>query len=494
MAKRSIAKKKDFDVIIVGGGPGGLAIGSLLAREGISSAIIERDPDLGGRYRSVNFHGFRVDCAIHFLVSLAGAVEKTSLYNLFNLLGIPLEYRIVPWEMGLVTKEKPGEIAYFIMDPALGASNFFEFFAFATGTPMGDSAKDELMRVANITADMSEEECRQVVNVSFADWIDHNVSDPIAQAVMYGMEPIVGAPAKDLNFGYVAKSFGTFITSGAPLLWYPKNGTLEDAIISPLAHYYTDKGGKVITSRAVTAVNIENGRVNGVVAADYRNRFMLEEYSAHAVICAVPIFQAVASNIIRSEFITPNWAESIRRCAALAGPDLSGFFILREEVIPRDGHTYIHIFDTDYGIPTYVGDLALRSFTNAGKPSGKQLVCSLIVGSTPVSQFGLNPAMETVREAHRKWKESVEKAFPGFNHAIEYEGMNLQLNFTRYAYAPVPTEIDLKSPNIQGLFFAGDSIWAVGNPMSDKCYQIAFPLCEKVLDYIRSGARSALSR
>ncbi|GAG15496.1 unnamed protein product, partial [marine sediment metagenome] len=44
--------KREFDAIIVGGGPGGLAIGSLLAREGVSSAIIEKDAVLGGRYRS----------------------------------------------------------------------------------------------------------------------------------------------------------------------------------------------------------------------------------------------------------------------------------------------------------------------------------------------------------------------------------------------------------------------------------------------------------
>lgn len=86
---------------------------------------------------------------------------------------------------------------------------------------------------------------------------------------------------------------------------------------------------------------------------------------------------------------------------------------------------------------------------------------------------------------HKRWKESVEKAYPGFNEAIEYEGINLQLNFSRYAYAVVPEEIDFKSPNIQGLYFTGDSIWAVGNAMSDKCFQIAFPLCEAIMDYIR---------
>jgi hypothetical protein len=119
------------------------------------------------------------------------------------------------------------------------------------------------------------------------------------------------------------------------------------------------------------------------------------------------------------------------------------------------------------------------------EPPGKQLINSLSIGSTPVNQFGLNPSMETVRAAHRRWKESVEKAFPGFNDAIEYEGINLQLNFTRYAYAIVDTELDIQSPNIRGLYFGGDSIWAVGNPMSDKCFQMAFPLSERVMDYIR---------
>jgi len=478
--------KTDFDVVIAGGGPGGLAAGCLLAKEGLSTAIIEKDPVPGGRYRSVDFHGCRVDSAIHLLVSLAGSVEKTSIHEFFTHLGLPLEYKVLPWAMGMVTKEKPGEIDCFEMDPKLGAANFFEFFAFATGVEMADSAKDELMRVASICADMSEEECRKVVGVSFADWIDENVHDPIAQAVMNGMESVVGAPSRDLNFGYVAKSWGTFVSSGAPLLWYPSNDTLENAFIAPMVKYFVDHGGEIITNRTVRDIVVQDGKVKGVVAADHRNRFMLEEYNAPAVICAIPIFQAVARNILRPELLTEDWAESIRRCAALSGPDLAGFFLLREEVVPRDGHGYVHIFDSDYGIPTYMGDLALGSFTNAQEVPGKQLVSFLVIGSTAISPFGLDPSIDTVRTAHRRWKESVEKAFPGFNDAIEHEGMNLQLNFTRYAYAVVETEIDIQSPNIQGLYFGGDSIWAVGNPMSDKCFQIAFPLCERILEYVRS--------
>jgi phytoene dehydrogenase-like protein len=488
MAKRGIAKGKDFDAIIIGGGPGGLAVGCMLAHEGVSSAIVEKDSTLGGRYRSVDFHGARVDCAIHFLVSLDGAVEKTHMFKLFSHLRLPLEYKVVPWPMGKVSKEKPGKIDFFTMDPKLGAGNFFAFFAFATGVEMEESTKKELKRVTNICEDMSEEECRKVVNVRFADWIEKNVADPIAKMVLQNMGPIIGAPVKDVNFGMVANAFGTFNRSGAPLIWYPKNGTLETAVIDPLTKYYTKHGGKVIANRTARNILIEKGQAKGVLVSDDENCFMLEEYRSPVVICAIPIHEAVSKNILGRRFLAKDWAEAVRQYEKLSVYDLSGFFLLKKDIVPRSGHGWIHIFDTDYGIPTYVGDLCLGSFINAlNEPPGKQLVTSLVVGSSEATYFGIPARIEKVMEGHKRWKDAVEKAFPGFSKAIQYEGMNLQLNFTRYAYAVVPTEIDIQSPNIKGLYFGGDSIRSVGTPMSDKCFQLAFPICERVLDYLGSS-------
>ncbi|MBE0481458.1 MAG: NAD(P)-binding protein [Dehalococcoidia bacterium] len=484
MVKKAAAKS--FDVLIIGGGPGGLAIGSLLARDGVKTAIIEKQSAPGGRLRSVDFHGCRVDSAIHFLVSLAGAVERTYTYKMFTELRLPFEYKTVPWPMAKITKEKPGQIEFFTMDPKLGAANFFAFFAFATGVDMDESTRTELTRIATITEDMSEQECRKVVNVSFADWLEKNTQDPMAKAVLQNMGPIIGAPIKDVNFGMVANAFGTFNRVGAPLIWYPKNGTLETAIIAPLAGYFKEHGGKIITKRAVRNVIIERGRAKGVIASDDDNSFMMEEYTAPVVICAMPLFQAVAQNIIKRSTLTKDWAETVKRAADLAIHDLSGFYLLDRDVIPRDGHGWIHMFDTDYGIPTYVGDLCLGTYTNAREVPGKQLVCGLVVGSSEANNFGIPTRMDMVRAGRRKWLAAAEKAYPGFNKAIQYEGMNLQLNFTRYAYAVSPVELDIQSPNIKGLYFAGDSIWSIGTPMSDKCFQIAFPLRERVLQYLRA--------
>ena len=484
MAKGSRAKGKDFDAIIVGGGPGGLAVGCLLAKQGVKSAIIERAPALGGRYRAANFHGCRVDSSVKFFASQFGSAEKTFCYKLFNHLGLPLKNKTVPWAMSMVTKEEPGKVKYFAMDPKLGAENFFEFFAFASGVQMAPESQKELKRIAAIFEDMSEEECHKVVNVSFADWVNKNVEDPITKAIFQGMGPINGASIEDTNLGHVADSMGTFNRHGAIHIWYPKPGPLEDTIIAPLIKYYKDHGGKIITNRRVRSINIEKRTATGVVAQDENNCNMLEEYTSSVVICAIPIFEAVARNVIRKEFLRKDWAESIRKCGELAGVDLTGFFLLREKVVtPDKGYGWIHIFDND-PFPVYMGDLALGSYTGATVPPGKQLVCSMIPGTLDATNFGPTAPMEKVKEAHRRWKESVEKGFPGFTKAIEYEGMNLQLCFTRYSYAVVPVEIDFQPPNLKGLYFAGDSIRSVGTQMSDKCFLIAFPVCESIMDYL----------
>ena len=483
--------KRDFDVIIVGGGPGGLSIGSLLAREGITSVIIEKEPVLGGRYRSVSFKGCRVDNGVHFIGGMVASPEDSHLYKFLSYLGIPPEAKVVPWILGMVSKDNPNRISYFSMDQKKGINNFFDFFAFGSGVPMEDSARQSLRKAFRIMEDMSEEECRRSVNVSFGSWVDRNVEDPIANTVLQLSSPLLGAAAKDANYGAFANVLGTFPRIGGLLMWYPRHGQLEDAVIAPLTKYYTDRGGKVLTNRTAKEILIEKGEVKGVVVRNNGTRF-LEEYGAPVVVCATPIFEAVSKNILRSEFLTEDWSKAIRQCANLAYEDLSGFYLLREEVIPREVPGWLHFFDADYGIPTYLGDWSLASANNAVEPPGKQLLCSYIPGGLDATHFGLTSPMERVREANRRFKEAVEKAFPGFIQAIESERLTLHLSWGRYAWAIVPTEIDIKSPNINGLYFQGDSIRSVAGLASDKIYQLAFPLCESILKQLRSRTQISL--
>ena len=93
-----------FDVLIVGGGPGGLTIGSLLAKEGISSAIIEREPALGGRYRAIEFHGCRSDNGVRMPTGLVRTPEETFMHRFLAHMGIEVDTKVVDWTMGKVSK------------------------------------------------------------------------------------------------------------------------------------------------------------------------------------------------------------------------------------------------------------------------------------------------------------------------------------------------------------------------------------------------------
>ena len=480
--------KSNFDVLIVGGGPGGLSIGSLLVKEGISSAIIESEPTLGGRYRAVHFHGCRSDNGVRMPTGMVRTPKETYMCKFLSHMGMAPETKVIPWTMGKVSKDNPDRIEYFSMDPEKGIENFFEMFAFGSGMAMEEPSRRSLMKAFRIMEDMSEEECRKMVNVTFASWTEKNVEDPIARTVLDLSAPLMGAPATIVNYGAFANVMGTFPRVGALLFWYPKKGNMEDMVITPLTKYYKDHRGKVLTNRRAKSILIENKKVKGVVVQNSRTGF-IEEYTAPVVICAIPIFQAVSRNILRPEFLTKDWAKAIELCAKLAYEDMTGFYLLREEAIPRKGPGWIHIFDADSGIPTYVGDCCIGSLYNAVEPPGKQLIYSYIPGGLPDTEFGITTSMEKVKEANRRWEEAVEKAFPGFAKAIEFRGMTLQLNWGRYAWAAVPTEIDIESPNIHGLYFGGDSIRSVTSMVSDKIFQMVFPLRDAVLKYLRPRPR-----
>ncbi len=477
--------ERKFDALIIGGGPGGLSIGSLLAREGITSAIMEQEPTLGGRYRAVHFHGCRSNAGERIPTAMVDTPEESYVFKFLSYLGIPVEYRVLDWTMGLVSSDNPDRIRYFSMDRSRGVENFFEFFAFASGMDMEEATKQDLLRAFGMMADMSEDECRKAVSVPFARWIDENIKDPMAHIILTSMATLSGAPATETNFGVFASQLGPTTRVGGVLFWYPKKGLMEDMVITPLTKYYKDHGGEVFLNRRAKRILIEDGQVTGVVVHNNETRF-LEKYSAPVVICAMPIFQAVSANIIKSEFLTEEWAAAVERCGQMAGEDLAGFYLLREDVITREGSGMVHLYDNDYGIPTYVGDWNVGSLFNAEEPPGKQLIYANIPGGLEATHFGLTTPMERVWEANNRFKNAVEKAFPGFIQAIEHEGLLLQLNWGRYAYALMPTEIDIQSPNIRGLYFSGDSVWSVGSMASDKIYQMAFPLCERITEYVRS--------
>jgi phytoene dehydrogenase-like protein len=57
----------DYDLVIIGGGPDGLAIGAYMARAGMKCLIVERNNEPGGSFITEDFGGFRFNIASAFV-------------------------------------------------------------------------------------------------------------------------------------------------------------------------------------------------------------------------------------------------------------------------------------------------------------------------------------------------------------------------------------------------------------------------------------------
>lgn len=73
------------DIVVLGGGLGGLLCGALLSMEGYTVHVLEKNKQAGGSLQSFSIHGQRFESAVHYIGSMA---PGQTLHQLFNYLGI----------------------------------------------------------------------------------------------------------------------------------------------------------------------------------------------------------------------------------------------------------------------------------------------------------------------------------------------------------------------------------------------------------------------
>jgi len=58
---------KSYDVIVIGGGFGGCVAAALLSKLGKRVILLEKNQQLGGRVRPVNYKGYTLDLGNHLI-------------------------------------------------------------------------------------------------------------------------------------------------------------------------------------------------------------------------------------------------------------------------------------------------------------------------------------------------------------------------------------------------------------------------------------------
>ena len=76
---------KKYDVIIIGGGLGGLTSGAILSKEGLSVCLLEQHSVIGGCLQSFKRNGRILDTGMHYVGSLS---EGEIMHQYFKYFGI----------------------------------------------------------------------------------------------------------------------------------------------------------------------------------------------------------------------------------------------------------------------------------------------------------------------------------------------------------------------------------------------------------------------
>ncbi|PZX48716.1 phytoene desaturase family protein [Algoriphagus chordae] len=105
--------KDSYDVVIVGSGLGGLVSANLLAQEGLSVCLLEKNQQFGGNLQTFSRDKVIFDTGVHYI---GGLSEGQNLHSFFNYLGIMNELKLQALDkdgFDIVTfDDDPREYAY----------------------------------------------------------------------------------------------------------------------------------------------------------------------------------------------------------------------------------------------------------------------------------------------------------------------------------------------------------------------------------------------
>lgn len=261
---------KDYDVIVIGAGNGGLAAAALTAKSGLKTLIVDKHNIPGGSATSFVRGRFEFETSLHELAAVGTEENPGAIRMLFKMLGADVEwcthtdgtFRLVVPDEGIDA------------DMPCGADNFCrKMEELVPGS--GESTKRMLELGAQALAGLNDltapDYDRETFEKKYPDFFRmaghtiHEVLDTLgmplkAQHIVSTYWDYLGAPEDQMDFMTYARMLFSYVTYGAG---QPKLRSHEISLA--LEKVIRDNGGEVWYNTEVRKILVKDKKAYGVV-------------------------------------------------------------------------------------------------------------------------------------------------------------------------------------------------------------------------------------
>jgi len=420
-----------YDILIIGGGLGGLTAGAKLAKEGKKILLIEQHSRPGGCATTFRRGDFKLEVGLHEMDGPSPRDIKTRIFNDLDITGkvefvrIPQFYRFINDRYSVVVSHDPMEtintLSGLFPSETAGISAFFN-------------------QIINPKKKIPENDYR---DKSVGEFLDSIIGNNDLKFILLGNLGYYSDDPYDLSLAYYSAAQGSYFTNGASFI---KGGS--QMLSDHLAGFIRDHSGEVLLNHIVTGINIEGGRAKGVI---YKKKHSPESGSLEAsgdeiiannsVLNLPDLLPATTGVALRDEFTNLK-----------PGTSIFTLYLGFNKPLKDIGNKYYSTFVFDSSVRSQADilknnhdDFERRSFTftdysqidSALAPAGKSVgeVCCI---DYMADWEGLDRKdYDSKKErAARAFIGRLEKIIPGIGDTIEYHEAGTSLTIKRYTMNP----------------------------------------------------------
>jgi all-trans-retinol 13,14-reductase len=422
-----------FEVIIIGGGLGGLTAGAKLAKEGKKVLLIEQHDRPGGCATTFKRHDFTFEVGLHEMDGLDARDMKT---RIFRDLGVfdRVEFLKVPEFYRFVNSRYQVTIPH---DPAQAAAILKEIFP---DEESGIAAYFDQV----INARKKAQESASQPERSVGEFMDEIIGNEDLKLILLGNLGYFHDDPYSLSLNYYSVAQGSYYQGGGNFI---KGGS--QVLSDFLAERIQSHGGEVLLNHIAIEIVVEEGRAVGVRyrKAGTKTTEVLSATAGEIIVNAsLPV---VAEKLLPPDYGIPLAAQ----CEGLTpGASLLTLYLGFDKPLRecRSMHYSTFIYDDSVQKladihPNNGSDFSTRSFTfvdyshvDSGlAPEGKSVgaVCCI---DYLLDWEGLSPEAYKARKTYAAecFITRLEKMIPGIREHIVYSEVGTAKTVARYTLNP----------------------------------------------------------